>query len=148
MKSTIRNEVFETASSAVHSLSISHTGIESSKLPINKDGYILADFGQFGKERRYYSSQSEKLSYLLTECYYLNHYDVNIEESYLFKEIEEAICEYTGAKGIFVRKQIEPEIDHQEIPAYNDLHFCNAYDHDDVINFVFNKYVSIKTDCD
>lgn len=26
--------------------------------------------------------------------------------------------------------------------------FVNVYDEDAVINFVFNKYVSLKTDCD
>ena len=145
MKRVIRNNVFETNSSAVHSLCISKDGLEPSNLPVDEDGYILIDFGSFGEYDMGITTydQAMKLSYLATECYYLNHWGIDIEESYCWKYICEAVCKYTGAKGIKVLGKVEPEINHQAQPEY-DLKFCNEYDEDSVINFVFNKYIGIK----
>ena len=139
-----RNNIWETNSSAVHALAIDKSGLEPSKLPIDKDGYIITDFGNFGAYSldKVCFDQETKLSYLATECYYLGRWDDQIEDNYTWKYIVEAICDYTGARGIRVLKNVQPEINHQEIPEYN-LHFCNAYDEDSIVNFVFNKYVGI-----
>lgn len=148
MKRQIRRCVFETNSSSVHSLVISNDGREPSEFKLNKDGYIEVDFGEFGKDEKLYTSQYDKLSYLITCLYYLSGWDVEgIYEKWEFEIIEEAICEYSGAKGIRILGKNEPHIDHQSVP-YSDIEIINAYDKDEVINFVFNKYVSLKTDCD
>lgn len=148
MKRQIRRNVFETNSSSVHSISISNDGREPSELKLNKDGYIEVDFGYFGKDERLYTSQYDKLSYLITCLYYLSGWDVEgIYEKYEFGYVEEAICEYSGAKGIRIVGKNEPYIDHRSVP-YLDIEIINSYDKDEVINFVFNKYVSLKTDCD
>ncbi len=143
MKRSQRTNVWETNSSAVHALAIDKSGIEPCKLPM-KDGYIITDFGNFGAYslNKVCFDQTTKLSYIATECYYLNHMDDSIEDFYTWKYVEDAICGYTGARGIRIMKNVQPEINHQELPYY-DLHFCNAYDDDSVINFVFNKYVGI-----
>lgn len=148
----IRKGTFETNSSSVHSLSISVEGREPNKLPINKEGYIEISFGTFGKNLELYSTQIEKLSYLMTCCWYIsNVYSLeDLEDfysNYTFKCIEEEICNYTGAKGIIMRTDIDPEIDHQSIP-HGDIDIIDIYDSDAVIDFVFNKYVALKTDCD
>lgn len=57
------------------------------------------------------------------------------------------MCKYTGATGIKILGEQELEIDHQSQP-YGNIEIVNVYDKDAVINFVFNKYVSLKTDCD
>jgi len=150
-KQVIRYNVFETNSSSVHTLAIAKEGLEPSHLPTDKEGYILARYGSFGKERRYYDTQEEKLSYLVTCCYYLSHgWDKeSLYENWTFREIQEAICEYTGAKGIRIVGDDEPEIDHQSQPDDGwDLNVVDGYDHEQVVSFVFNKYVSLKTDCD
>ena len=49
--------------------------------------------------------------------------------------------------SIKILGKVEPYIDHQSIPSY-DIEIINTYDKDAVINFVFNKNVSLKTDCD
>lgn len=148
MKRKIRQGVFETNSSSVHSLVISNDGRESSEFKLNKDGEIEIDFGQFGKDERIYTSQYDKLSYLITCLYYLSGWEVeDIYDKWEFKEIQDAICKYTGAKGIKILGEQEPEIDHQSQP-YDGIEIINVYDEDAVINFVFNKYVSLKTDCD
>ena len=84
MKRVIRHNVWETNSSSVHSLVICKDGLERSKLPVDEDGYIITDFGNFGKYDMGITTydQAMKLSYLATECYYLNNWDENIEESY------------------------------------------------------------------
>lgn len=149
MKKTIRDKVFETNSSSVHSLCISNDGLEQSELKIHKDGKIHVGFGYFGKDYCIYDSQHEKLSYLMTCLCYIFGYDIdNIYESYDFKMIEDAICSYTGAKGIkIIGDENDAYIDHQSIP-YDGIEIINIYDDDEIINFVFNKYISLKTDSD
>ncbi len=148
MKRQVRNNLFETNSSSVHTLVISNDGREPSNFKLNKEGKIEVDFGEFGKDLCLYTSQYDKLSYLMTCLYYLSGYDIDdIYENWEFENIENAICEYTGAKGIKILGKVEPYIDHQSIPDY-DIEIINAYDKDAVINFVFNKNVSLKTDCD
>lgn len=144
----IRKGVFETNSSSVHSLVIANDGREPSEFKLNKNGEIEVDFGEFGKDYCLYTSQYDKLSYLITCLYYLSGYD--IEDIYArseFTEISDAVCKYTGATGIKILGEVEPSIDHQSIP-YDGIEIIDVYDEDQIINFIFNKYVSIKTDCD
>lgn len=145
MKRVIRGNVFETNSSAVHSLAISWEGLEQSNLPVDEKGYILTDFGDFGDYDMHLVTfdQATKLSYLATECYYLNSWDKNIDDNYIWQNICKAICDYTKASGIKVIGNVEPLLNHQVQPEYN-LKFCNAYDDASIVNFVFNQYVGIK----
>ena len=145
MKKTIRNSVFETNSSAVHSLVYAKDGLEPSSLTVDKDGYIVTDFGDFGDYNMGITTfdQATKLSYLATECYYTNHYDEDIEDSHQWRDICDAICEYTGAKGIKLLHKTEPSLNHQVVPGYEPK-FCDYWAEDSVLNFVFNKYVGIE----
>lgn len=151
MKRVIRKDVWESNSSSVHSLQISSDGMEPSKLPVDKDGYITVRYGEFGKDGTVYSSQEDKLSYLVTQCYYLGgwEYDVNRDNNYHFKNIEDAIIDYTGAKGIRIVGG-EPDIDHQTVNQIDyELHLIyNEYDEKEIQSFVFNKYISLLCDCD
>ena len=150
MKQKIRRNTFETNSSSVHSIVIDTSGREPSQLPIDNDGYILTDYETFDKNTAFFTSQEAKLSYLITNCYYLARYgDLDeVYESYAFQRIQEAICKYTGCKGIKILAEDEPYIDHQSIPEYGEIELVNIYDDDAIINFVFNKYITLKTDCD
>ena len=144
MKRTIRNNVFETNSSAQHTLCISSDGLEPSKLPVDKDGYIVIDFGYFPEYDEGITTfdQATKLSYIATECYYLNNWDTHIEDSYAWQNICKAICKYTGAPRVCLLHKTEPELNHQAMPEY-ELKFCDYWDEDSIINFVFNKFVGI-----
>ncbi len=144
MKRVIRSNIWETNSSAVHSLVIAKEGLEKSYLPIDKDGYIVTDFGDFGDYNVGIETfdQRVKLSYLLTELYYLNHWDVDLSDFYQYQCLEECLCAYTGAKGIRIMKKVEPSLNHQVIPEYEPK-FCSCYDDDSIINFIFNKYAGI-----
>ena len=141
----IRSGVFETNSSAVHSLVIAKEGMEPSNLPLDEDGYIITDFGDFGDYDVGITTfdQATKLSYIATECYYLNHWDEHIEDSYIWKKVCDAICEYTGARGVKLLNKVKPALNHQELPEY-DLKFCDEWDEDSVNGFIFNKYAGIK----
>lgn len=145
MKRVERKGVWETNSSAVHSLTYAKDGLEPSSLPVDEDGYIITDFGDFGDYDMGITAfdQATKLSYLATECYYTNHYDDNLDESYQWQHICEAICNYTGAKGIKILHKTEPQINHQEVPGYEPK-FCDYWREDSVLNFVFNKYIGVK----
>ena len=148
MKRTIREEVFESNSSSVHSLYIKGK-LGKNKLKM-KDGYVITDFGEFGTDEHIYMSQNDKLSYLITELYYINHWEYDsIEDMYQFKYIEEAIMDYDDSViGIKILKKKEPNIDHQSQPEYGDSNFVNYWDKASIQNFIFNNNIGIKTDCD
>ena len=145
----IRNKVFETNSSSVHSIVIDKSGREKSRLKPNKDGAIVAHFGKFGKELEYYNTQSEKLSYLVSLLYYYSgDYDMeSIYNLYEFGLLKEAVCKYTGANDLIIAPG-EPEIDHQSQPWNGEDTLVNFYDEDQIIDFMFNKYITLKTACD
>ena len=148
MKKNIRYKVWETNSSSVHSLYIDHTGLQKNHLK-RKNGYVIADFGQFGKEYNLYMDQNNKLSYLLTEIFYIKHYSEDIEDTYEFEKLEDAIKDYDSTvKGIKILKKVEPEIDHQSQPKYSESRFVNYWDKSSIQNFLFNKYIGFTTDCD
>lgn len=144
----VRINIFETNSSSVHSLVIDKSGREPSKFKLNQHGKIEVSFGSFGSEYEIYNTQYSKLSYLMTCLYYIAGYDINaIYDNYQFHYIESTICDYTGATGITILEDIDPYLDHQSIPAY-DISIINSWDKDEIIDFIFNKYVSLKTSCD
>lgn len=142
----IRKNVFETNSSSVHTLQISKDGLEPSKLKLNKDGNIEVEFGEFGKDYRIYNTQYEKLQYLISfiAYNYSYYYDLDdLYENYDYREVRDAICEYTGANDIVIVGEAQPYIDHQS--QYDCV--IRLYK-DEIINFVFNKFIALKTDCD
>ena len=147
MRRNIRRGVWETNSSSVHTISIDKSGLEPSELPI-KNGKIQIDFGSFDKEEKYYSSQYDKLSYLITCCYYICGYGLeDIYECWTFRDIERIVCKYAGADGIEILNKAEPYIDHQSRPE-SDIEIINMYHDEEIINFVFNRYISLKTESD
>lgn len=146
MTKIIRKRIWETNSSATHALIYDSSGMESNKLPMDKDGYILTDFGDFGYGAGEFWTQEEKLSYLVTNCYYLGGWDEDItaEDNYHFRHIEEAVCDYTGATGIRItRKNKDWGIDHQIQPEY-ELPLVEEWDMSSIQSFIFNKYVGIQ----
>ena len=140
----IRRSVFETNSSSVHTLQIINTGLKLSNLKINKDGIIEVEFGSFDNEYRIYNTQYEKLQYLLSFIGYENYYLEDFYNSYCFQNVRDAVCEYAKAKDIVIVGDKEPYIDHQSA----DTCVIDLYDKDEIINFVFNEYISLRTDCD
>lgn len=158
MKFTIRNKVWETNSSSVHSIVISDKGLRKSKLKPCKDGYIHIALQYFGKELCVYWEQKDKLSYLLTCAAYMagciygsNDYE-HFYGSYYFKNIEEAILNYINdpaVLGIKIYDLEKAEIDHQSAPEYGEFPIdVNIWNEKSIQNFVFNSYVALKTDCD
>ena len=150
MKKQIRNNVFETNSSSQHSLVISEDGLEPSEFTLDENGYIHVGYGSFGKEYEIYTTQYDKLSYLITLCYYCTNPHQNTENTYQFKYIEDAIRSYIGneCKGIIIDEEYEPYIDHQSYPCDGDIEIVNVYDINSINNFVFNEYISLKTESD
>ena len=164
MNNVIRKGCFETNSSSVHTLVISKEGLEPSNLKIEKNGKIRVPLRYWGKEYEEYTSQLDKLSYICTRAWYANGgrydrpYAYGDEGNYILGLIEEAICDYTGAKGLELYiPPVEdenwdeyPGFDHQTAPEYSDdmNEFCNVWNPDSILNFVFNKYISFTTGCD
>ena len=99
-----------------------------------------------------YNTQEEKLSYLVTLIAYIaGNYEGGTDEvyeSYEFEHLKNAICDYTGASGIHIKDKETPYIDHQSIPSMCSGYLIDFYDHDEIVNFVFNKDIGLHTTCD
>lgn len=162
MKKQIRIGMFETNSSSVHSLQISQKHMHKSKLKIADDGYVHVQLTEYyGKDAKDYKGQREKLTYIVTWMYI--YYGCNIEElynKYLWKDFNETFADYVGnnCKGILIDKTMfdggemaGDYLDHQSIPYGGyDSENCvvNLYDTEQLINFIFNPYLWLHTDCD
>lgn len=132
----------------LYSLHFSRRHREKNKLEMNKKGEIVAHYGDFGKAYEIFDSQNEKLSYLISCLWYLcSGYNDDMYQLTEFKNIENAVCKYTGAKRIIIDDSVDPEIDHQSIP-YKCIEIIDTYDEEQILDFIFNKDVVLKTNCD
>ena len=153
----IRQNVFETNSSSVHSLVISSEGLEPSNLKIDpKTDHVIVNTQYFGKEYNIYSTQEDKLSYLITYIITALQYkydnqeilEVELFKDYRFIYIENIIKNYCNCSGITVVINEEGGFDHQTSPYQSDC-IIDFYDDSETIeNFIFNKYISLKTSWD
>lgn len=119
MKRKIRNSVFETNSSSMHSLSYTkYKELEKSTLEIDEDGYIHVEMGDYSDIEKDLVTQKEKLafviSYMNEELYYgKNDYTYPTEEEFEkygpYVKLKEMICDYTGCKGIVI-DDYDPQI--------------------------------------
>lgn len=160
MKTVIRRGVFETNSSSVHTLTLDKSGLEKPDMRIykrkNKEGetkrYIYVPLQYFGKDIVTYKSQRDKLSYLLTTAYVHSGSDLeDFMDSYAFKDIERDIVDYykecgKETDGIMILSESEKNagLDHQ---SYYDYEYIEDFPLS-VVDFVFNRYIALHTDCD
>lgn len=136
--------MFETNSSSVHAISISKDGLEPSKLYVDGNDKITVELGSFGCNSELIT-QDEKLSYLMTCMYYIypNIPDKN-SRVYPYEDIKNVICKYAKADDIILTNIDDAYIDHQSAPYDMGDLIINIYDEDSIINFIFNKYVTVK----
>lgn len=156
----VRNQVFETNSSSTHSISFTTRDyLEENKMIIDDDGYIHAEFGEYGWEIESYYDQESKLSYLLTmtaqvngmypDCYNHNEQLEMIDkfmETDDFKEISDAIAEYANCRGVVIDDSCG-YIDHQSVYGDSLNDFLDDCGVSDVVNFVYGNVV-VHTDND
>lgn len=170
MKSKIREGIFETNSSSVHSLVFLNQKLSKPnlrELRIDKNGIIKIPFGYFGKDYRIYSSQKEKLSYILTFlwCYLDNDFENNYKSSY-WQDIKEKIINYINTScpnkhcvdivPVYPKKKIKNTdsyynwigFDHQTYPSHLEDCVVNLYNPQQVLEFIFNKNIGLETNSD
>ena len=150
MKKTIRNSVFETNSSSVHTLVYKNQTFAEPDLPINpKTNKVIGHFGTFGKDDAYYDSQEDKLSYLLSCLWYTSSGwgPEGVYDNWYFKELEEIVNKHCGTEGIEIEPS-EAEIDHQSQPIYDGECDLFTMTKENMENFIFNPNVVLHTDCD
>jgi hypothetical protein len=168
---TIRRGVFETNSSATHSVSlIRKQGINSvSRLLIEEDNKIHVEFGEFGWGYEKITDQIGKLSYLCTmviETEGNRNKEVRDNKTFIklegFKQIDKAIAEYCNCDGIVIDTEINIEkynsgreyfthegyIDHQAYEEYSSLEDFLKEKGTTIIDFVFNDGIVIILDND
>lgn len=157
----IRRNVFETNSSSTHSMVIRHNGLENNKMPIDEDGYIHTQMGEFGWEVVNYTEQSDRLSYLVTmfgvkngmEGWWRDN-DSSIEEKVdalmenpWFKEFSEEIARHAHCKGLIIDPS-DGYIDHQSHDSYRSVdEFLDDWG-TDAVEFVFGAGNIVHTDND
>ena len=150
IKDVYRLGLFETNSSSVHSIVYSGP-LDKSELTV-RNGYVLTKFGSFGGDGETYYDQKTKLSYIVSNIWYVAgwpqeaDWEEDLYGSYIWKCLEEAVCPYIGAHvlGIRIAKSSmrEPEIDHQSMPE-GDVNLVNIYSKSDVQNFIFNPKIGL-----
>ena len=151
----IRRNVFETNSSSSHSVTIGNHTCEDSYLEIeeycDKGDYeptIIIDTEGFCGFADH-DTQQEKLAYLMQQIAYINGFsDIfwnseNLEEQLEdyydcddFRELEEEICDYTGAKHLRFGN-LDGYIDHDSV-VY-DIYELKDEIGGDYCNFVFSS---------
>lgn len=171
MKKQIREGVWETNSSSIHTLVISNKNMGRCHIHINKDGYVHIKLNTFyGKDYKDYTSQPEKLTYIITWMFI--YHGCNLEDlysSYMWKEFTESFCKYVnndthrtpnglkepecvGIKIDFVAGDSPYDfLDHQSTPygSYDDEHcVVPLYRTEEIMNFIFNKDLWLHTECD
>ena len=164
MKTNIRNNIFETNSSSVHSLVFLNQKLSKPnfrELRINKDGVIKISLRYFGRDHKIYSSQKEKLSYILTFlwCYFGENIEwfVDKDHNYYWQDIKDEIIFYinkfspdilcTDIIPVYPKKGLVG-FDHQTYPDYLDDCLVNLYDPKKVVEFIFNKNIALETNSD
>jgi hypothetical protein len=172
MKKQIRINTFETNSSSVHTLQISKDLMDMNELVIKKDGYVHINLDQYyGRDLVEYKTQEEKLKYICTWMYVYYGNDIKqMYDGYEWKEFETKFCDYVNnhsnskqriyhCNGIKINKikskydygSAGDFLDHQSCPygLWNTEGFIfNFYDTDMLVNFIFNPYLWLQTDCD
>ena len=151
MKCIIRSNTFETNSSSTHSLVYSKSGLRPSELRTNIHGEIEIRLGEFGKEYTMHNDQYTKLQYLMTLAWYLCSGTLeSFYDNWNYYTINKIVCKYADATKIKIVGDPEEDayIDHQSQPYYGDIEIVNVYDEDELINYIFNEDIYLKTDCD
>ena len=173
MKKQIRLETFETNSSSIHTLQISQKHMHKSKLKIADDGYVHISLTEYyGKDEKDYKGQREKLTYIVTWMYI--YFGCNLDElidSYIWKNFCYEFSKYVNntkrknswyqqnCHGVWIDQTITggngegsyDYLDHQSMPyGKYDAENCivDLYDTEQLINFIFNPYLWLHTDCD
>lgn len=164
MKTNIRNNIFETNSSSVHSLVFLNQKLSKPnfrELRINKDGVIKIPLRYFGRDHKIYSSQKEKLSYILTFlwCYFGENIEwfVDKDHNYYWQNIKDEIISYinkfspdilcTDIIPVYPKKGLVG-FDHQTYPNYLDDCLVDLYYPKKVVEFIFNKNIALETNSD
>ena len=119
----IRRSMFETNSSAVHSL-VYTAGFKLSPCRLKlKNGCITTQFGDFDKDYGRLTTQSEKLSYLVTLCTKssiitksdYDYYMQLLEDSYDFHNIEDDLKKHIPGMEKLVVKPSQGSNNHQTL---------------------------------
>ena len=111
---TTRQGVFETNSSSTHSVTIAEDGELLDTLPVDEDGKVSLQTGEYGWEVEGYRHVSERAQYATT----LAMGRIDSEKEKLMKMMVKVIKEHTGCKKVVVQTRYADDfgyIDHNSI---------------------------------
>lgn len=151
MKVQIRQGVFETNSSSVHSL-VFPKGECSEKLRVNKYGVVQISCGDF-QDYGAVCGLHEKLSYLCTYVVLDSFWDgklnkISSEDNWNLKNILMAIQRrYPEVKELVATKCNKAYFDHQTAPSESSC-IVNLDSVDELEGFLFNDEIMIRMDRD
>lgn len=155
MKRQIRNNVFETNSSSIHTLVYKEQVLEKSELKVHSNGEVRIYLRYFGRECLDYDTQEEKMSYIMSYLWcFLGEDNNSFENYYLWKEIKDALIKYINNNNTSKYKCTnitfygEGDFDHQTYPECLEDCVVDLYNPEAVVQFVFNKNAVLHTDSD
>lgn len=165
MKRQIRNNVWETNSSAVNSFCWSSKGAEKNHLKVHDDGYIHIILDRYyGTDFQQFFTQKEKLKYIVTWIYHYYDFDFNKEEDwYLWNLFMKEFCKYVNTnptkqnnnikcQGVKVHLKLGEDsydyLDHQLINGGEGKCVVNLWNPKECVDFIFNKYIGVETNSD
>ena len=139
MRKQIRQSVFETNSSSMHSLTIQGKDMVEFKVKTDELRPWNVSYGEFGWGYDKLNTPEEKLSYLITEYQ---------DDEEMIDMINEALIEYTGSPlSIKIRRNDwypKGHIDHQSQGMIREY----ITDKQSIIDIVFNRECTIIIDND
>lgn len=151
MKTKIRQGVFETNSSSTHSISISSDNSADlmDVLPVDENGAVVLEGGEFGWEQETYHDAMSKANYMMV---YALDWSRERKEDFL-KTLRDVIQEQTGCNEVVFKidgneGEFYPYgyIDHQSVENYDYDYVFE--DKEKLRQFIFNKDSYLVTDND
>ena len=148
----IRINVFETNSSSTHSLV--YSGVSESRLNLDTNGNLVVNLDDYAdkflKENRIYSSQEDKLAYVVKFCVYgggdYNYYR-DADESYDLQKLSDILHKHMIFNELIIKNNKEMLFDHQTNPSWNDT-LINLWNDNEVLNFIFNDNIKLEVGID
>ena len=169
MKRVIRNEVWETNSSSVHTLTFCGKKSMYYGMDVEQDGYVHSHFDDYGWYHEPLDDMYWRLSYILTMAAEIErrnetyHDEESFYQTESFKMIEDVVKEHVDCKGIKIDYNgiemyqgkygeyvvFNGFLDHQSWEDYNSLDdFLKDSGVDSIERFVFDYSVVMFIDND
>ena len=148
MQYRVRKGIFETNSSSCHCLTYNEDSLKPNDMTLD-DGYIDIECQSYDERYGIYSSQYEKLAYIVNHIVFTRYEGrrmyIDKDEDYYLYLIENCLKNYIpGFKGLRIHHSENAEFNHQLSGSYDIDCIVNLWDDNSILNVIFNDNIMIK----